>query len=62
MSILSSSENPISSISREQALDHWRTGNGAPVFVDRSSHMEHGGGSVFSIRSFSEDIFRVRMH
>ncbi len=56
MPINSSPANPVSSISKKEALDHWTNGMGTGVYVDMSSHMTTGGGSIFSISDFASEI------
>ena len=48
-------DNPYSAITLSQAYEHWKNGGGEAVYVDMASHMSSGGGSVFSISSFTAD-------
>lgn len=48
--------DPFTVLTREQADEHWRSGNGEAIYVDMSSHMSSGGGSVFSINDFASSI------
>lgn len=54
-----SPESPLTSFSWEGAQAHWETGNGATVYVDMSSHMASGGGTVFSPRDFATPIGNI---
>ncbi|HGG59712.1 MAG TPA: hypothetical protein ENK26_07330, partial [Gammaproteobacteria bacterium] len=49
-------EHPLKSFTWEDAQAHWETGNGEPVYVDMSSHMNAGAGKVFSASDFATPI------
>jgi hypothetical protein len=51
--------NPYFSFTSEMASAQWSNGGGATVYVDMHSHMMTGGGNVFSITDFSNDIGRA---
>ena len=56
MTTLGTPENPLTSLSADQALDHWIIGNGGTVYVDMASHMSNGGGRWFSMTDFATPI------
>ncbi len=47
MPITSTTDQPVDYISREDALDHWRTGGGSTVYIDMETHLTSGAGQVF---------------
>lgn len=49
-------DDPFALLTREQAAEHWRNGNGETVYVDMSTHMTLGAGSEFSIEDFARPI------
>ena len=56
MTTLGSESSPIDRLDVDTALDHWANGKGGDVYVDATSHMISGGGSVFDLQSFSNGL------
>jgi hypothetical protein len=45
--------DPYTEFTPEMADEHWSNGNGETVYIDMASHMNSGGGSVFSPGDFA---------